>query len=267
MEKLLVTQIWIYPIKSCGGLQLTSVKVNPKGLGMDRRWMLVDKDGKKISQREIPEMGKINIIQTEDGYLIGQQEKNSEDIFLPFNPQKTGTIVAKIWEDKVAVKTMLPEYDKWFSDILDTPCRLVFIDENIVRSSIPTNVGLADGDHSLIISQQSVDLLNEKLTGIQVSPSNFRPNIVFAGGEPHLEDGWVGKDLHIGNATFTGRKICGRCKIVTIDPNTSVSNPIIMKKLASYRFKKEPSKNVFFGLNLSSEDTGKVINIGDEIIV
>ena len=45
MPDLKLTQIWIYPIKSLGGISLSSAKVMEKGLQYDRRWMLVDDDG------------------------------------------------------------------------------------------------------------------------------------------------------------------------------------------------------------------------------
>ncbi|MEI9911536.1 MAG: MOSC N-terminal beta barrel domain-containing protein [Bacteroidota bacterium] len=44
MSKRIVSEIWIYPVKSLGGIRLSSSKVLPKGLEHDRRWMLIDEE-------------------------------------------------------------------------------------------------------------------------------------------------------------------------------------------------------------------------------
>ena len=51
MADLTLSQIWIYPIKSLGGINLQTAKVMPKGLQFDRRWMLVDSTGQFLTQR------------------------------------------------------------------------------------------------------------------------------------------------------------------------------------------------------------------------
>jgi uncharacterized protein YcbX len=54
MAALLLSEIWIYPIKSLGGIRVKSAKVLEKGLAYDRRWMLIDRDNEFMSQRIYP---------------------------------------------------------------------------------------------------------------------------------------------------------------------------------------------------------------------
>ena len=56
MAELKLTQIWIYPIKSLGGISLSSAAVMEKGLEYDRRLMLVDETGTAMTQRVFPKM-------------------------------------------------------------------------------------------------------------------------------------------------------------------------------------------------------------------
>ena len=42
---MLVSQVNIYPIKSCAGITLDSADSSATGLRHDRRWMLVDETG------------------------------------------------------------------------------------------------------------------------------------------------------------------------------------------------------------------------------
>ena len=49
---LTVSQLFIYPIKSLGGIELSSAEVDKRGLKNDRRWMLVDNNNQFMTQRE-----------------------------------------------------------------------------------------------------------------------------------------------------------------------------------------------------------------------
>ena len=61
MDQLTLTEIYIYPIKSLGGISLQSAKVEARGLQHDRRWMLVDKNGMFLTQREHPQMALLQV--------------------------------------------------------------------------------------------------------------------------------------------------------------------------------------------------------------
>ncbi|HNP97158.1 MAG TPA: MOSC N-terminal beta barrel domain-containing protein, partial [Cyclobacteriaceae bacterium] len=54
-------EIWIYPVKSLGGIRLPSAKVMEKGLQYDRRYMLVDESNKFITQRAFPLMSQFKL--------------------------------------------------------------------------------------------------------------------------------------------------------------------------------------------------------------
>ncbi len=56
-----VTDLYIYPIKSCRGIQLSQAEVTPKGLLWDREMMLVDGKGKFITQREYPQLATVSV--------------------------------------------------------------------------------------------------------------------------------------------------------------------------------------------------------------
>jgi uncharacterized protein YcbX len=63
-----VTDLYIYPIKSCRGIQLSQAEVTPKGLLWDREMMLVDGKGKFITQREYPQLATVSVTITEDNF-------------------------------------------------------------------------------------------------------------------------------------------------------------------------------------------------------
>jgi uncharacterized protein YcbX len=53
---LRISQLYIYPIKSLGGIALNSARLTDRGLEHDRRWMLIDENNRFLSQRENAQM-------------------------------------------------------------------------------------------------------------------------------------------------------------------------------------------------------------------
>ena len=51
---LTVSELFIYPIKSLGGISVSSAKISDRGIDFDRRWMLVDENNRFLTQREVP---------------------------------------------------------------------------------------------------------------------------------------------------------------------------------------------------------------------
>ena len=58
-----LSELHLYPIKSCAGITLREATVTVAGLMSeqiyDREWMIVDKDGEALTQREYPKMALI----------------------------------------------------------------------------------------------------------------------------------------------------------------------------------------------------------------
>ena len=71
-----LSEINIYPVKSLGGISLNESKVERRGLQYDRRWMLVDKNDKFITQREFNELCLFRLNFDNNGFKI-TFDKNS----------------------------------------------------------------------------------------------------------------------------------------------------------------------------------------------
>jgi uncharacterized protein YcbX len=119
-------------------------------------------------------------------------------------------------------------------------------------------VSFADGYPFLIIGEESLVDLNNRLKD-PLPVNRFRPNLVFSGGEPFDEDGWM--RFKIGGVEFRSIKPCSRCVVTTVDQNTSNKSKEPLKTLSQYR---EVNGKVMFGMNLVCEVTGK-LKMGDQI--
>ncbi|CAA0825368.1 Molybdenum cofactor sulfurase family protein [Striga hermonthica] len=137
-------------------------------------------------------------------------------------------------------------------------------------------VMFSDGYPFLLLSQGSLNALNALLQD-PIPVNRFRPNIVVDGCEPFSEDLWT--EVRINGSTFNGVKLCGRCKVPTINQETAVGGSEPTQTLTSFRSdrvlrpdKKKPQGKVYFGQNIVCKDTlsegkGKSIKVGDPLFV
>ncbi len=262
-----LSEIWVYPIKSLKGVSLNTVQVSSNGLQNDRIFMLVDKDGRFLTQRECPKMAILDVVLTKEGIQITDPDEQFNSILIPYQPEPYGQMTATIWDFEYIADTMPPEVNNWFSKVLNRPCKLVFMSCLTKRpvkhtSAKPSDVTtLTDGFPLSIIGQATLDNLNNRLKE-PIEMNRFRPNLVFTGGEPHDEDRW--KNFHVKNSTFRVAKPCARCVMITIDQTTGQKGTEPLKTLALYR---QENNKILFGQNLLIEHVGTNISVGDEIIV
>jgi hypothetical protein len=59
--EITVSELWVYPIKSCRGIKMDTVQVTARGFHLDRIFMVVDSTGKFVSQRSHPAMALIDV--------------------------------------------------------------------------------------------------------------------------------------------------------------------------------------------------------------
>lgn len=266
---LKLSEIFIYPIKSLGGISLNEAVVEQRGLQFDRRMMLIDENGIFITQRDYPEMAllKTKIIGDE---LIVYHSVNKQSLTIQLRELNDSTKKIKviIWDDECFALIVSDEANQFFSEILKIKCSLVYMPDEEKRVVDPTKkyvadehtVSFADGYPFLIIGQSSLDELNRRMPN-PLPMNRFRTNFVFTGGEPFEEDNW--SDFLIGEIKFKAVKPCARCVITTTDQNTAERKEEPLKTLASFR---KFGDKVLFGMNLVAYDTGK-IRVGDKIIL
>lgn len=251
-----LTEIWIYPVKSLGGIRLKSSRVLGKGLEYDRRYMIVDENGVAITQRQFPAMA---LFKTSIDNGMIRIRYHSDEIQIPLTPNvRSGSIPAIIWDDTVLVHELDQRYSDWFSAHLGGSCKLVYFPENERRpvdqkyQINDENVSLADAYPILVIGQSSLDDLSSRLQE-PVPMNRFRPNFVFEGADAFSEDQW--KLFTIGECQFTGVKPCARCAVPTINQDTAQKSAEPLRTLNKYR---SGSNKVYFGQNVMVLSGGTV---------
>jgi len=262
---LTISQLFIYPIKSLGGIQVNSATLTDRGFEYDRRWMLVDNNNRFLTQREFAQMALLQVALTNGGLKV-IHKITRDHLIIPFETTNSEKARVQIWDDYCELEFVSAAADQWFSEKLSALCRLVYMPDNSQRKveagcyAINNEItSLSDGYPLLIIGQASLDDLNRRLD-VPLPMNRFRPNIVFTGGVPFEED-WL-SHFKVNEIDFYGVKLCARCPITTIDQENASKAKEPLKTLATFRMK---NNEVYFGQNLLYDGRG-TINVGDEII-
>lgn len=264
MMNYVLSGINIYPIKSLGGISLNEAEVTDRGLKYDRRWMLVDVNGNFITQRVYPQMSQINVSIENDILKFTHKHNSSLSFSIPVKNITGEYDNVVVWEDVVNAEYVSKEADDWFSEVLRINCRLVHMPDKasrIVDKKYALKneiVSFADAYPFLVIGQSSLDDLNSRLKE-KVLMNRFRPNLVFAGGEPFDEDKM--KSFKIGDVVFYPVKQCARCVVTTIDQESGIKGKEPLQTLSTYR---TINNKVMFGQNLLHEGKG-IIKTGSAL--
>lgn len=265
MDKYKLSEIYIYPIKSLGGISVHSAEVTDRGLKFDRRWMLVDENNKFLSQRKVKAMSLLQTKLAENSLIVFNKIRPEQLIEIPLRPEIENFEKTIVWDDVVNVGVYVSNINKWFSEQLNLNCRLVYMPDETKRevekqyAKKNEMTSLSDGYPFLLVGQESLNLLNSKLE-TPIPMNRFRPNLVFTGGAPHDEDNW--KQFKINNVIFKPVKPCARCVITTINQQTGEQGTEPLKTLSTYH---AIGNKVMFGMNLLHEERG-VVGVGDKLL-
>lgn len=258
-----VTGLSIYPIKSLGGISLSESILETRGLQFDRRWMLVDDEGRFLTQREHAALALFATDIEERGICI--TARDGEKLRIPFTADGP-RVPVHIWQSDLEADVVSETANAWFSDYLGQRCRLVRFPEDQRRTILPEysregdHVSFADGFSVTVVCTESLEDLNARMES-PVPMNRFRPNIVISGADAFAEDEWP--EIEIGEASLRSARKCGRCLVTTTDQATGVRGIEPLRTLATYR---RDGQNVTFSQNFIPVRLGR-ISVGDPVVI
>jgi uncharacterized protein len=270
-----IAQLFIYPIKSCGGIELKEAVLTDTGLDLDRAWMVVDEQGAFVTQRQVPRMTLIQPTLTSFDMIVKAPGMSALKLAID---EVAAPVTVKVWEDTVKAFDMGDEAAYWFSDFLNQTVRLVRFDPEQTRLSsmkwtngVEAKNGFDDGFAVLVTSVASLKELNDRLAAAgekAVTMARFRPNVVLTGIDAHDEDRL--DTLHIstqeGVAQLKHVKPCARCTIPDVDLQTGKQGTAVADMLQSYRANPIMDGAITLGMNaiiLAGE--GATLRVGQAV--
>src|SRR3954453_21954272 len=104
----LLTELNLYPIKSCAGIALPEATVTTAGLMSariyDREWMVVNADGVSLTQREYPQLATVTPRIKPDTLELRAPGMMRLEIPLGLpDPDEAPTLNVRVWYDNVRV--------------------------------------------------------------------------------------------------------------------------------------------------------------------
>lgn len=262
-----IKELWVYPVKSLAGNAVTSANLAARGFVDDRRWMLIDENGRFISQREYAHLARWQARVVVDDLVLEHLDTGEELRIKQARSDEGPRVEVKVWDDQFTACLVESVSAEDLHAALGILCRLVYMSEDSNRTLDPRyaqgdeQVSFADGYPYLVANQASLEALAAEV-GEELSMRRFRPNIVVEGAPAFAEDSW--QSLQIGEETFRLPKPCARCIIITIDPDTTKKNPNVFRSLAEMHSKE---KKVIFGMNACWMGKGEaVLQVGEVVV-
>lgn len=251
-----VAALQIYPIKSCRPTTVDNWAVEQRGFRHDRRWMIIDKDGRFRTRREMPILARIEPHIQRDTLTL--KKEGLKEISVPLIPEGP-EIDVQIWNATPKATAVSREADAWVSEAVGEESRLVYMSETSRRDLAASYnsgndiVSFADAFPILVLSYESVDDLNSRLDS-PITFHRFRPNLLLKGCKPYEEDSW--KRIQIGDVVLRAARTDIRCLVTTQDPLTGeVLGQEPLRTLATYR---RVENGVIFGMYYVPEKLGEI---------
>ena len=249
-----IRSIHVAPVKSLALSEVVSVHVGTRGIENDRRFLVLDSDGRVVTQRQI---GKLTQVKAE-------YSADSNDLTLAFpdgsvvtgQPGPVREAATMLWGRVVEGSVIDGDWSKALSSYCGADLALMKT----------KNVGACFDEFPVsVLSQASIDYLSGLAAGARsFQVERFRPTFLIDGCEPHEEDTWLGRGLSIGEQLQI-RLVSPdpRCAITTLDPKTGERDFDTLRLILSYR----PSpRAAYFGTYGIVEVPGTV-RAGDAVVV
>jgi uncharacterized protein YcbX len=223
-----VSRLAIAPVKGLGLVHPEEVVLRRDGVATDRRFYLVDPDGRLVNNKTCGELMQVRPEVSADAGMLTLRFPNGE---VSGGVALGAAIETSFYGRPVTGRLVDGPWSEAISDHAGRPLRLVRTDEHgaaIDRVHVVSVI--SDGSLRALARHAGVD---------SVDGRRFRMTIEIEGCDEHEEDGWIGGEVEIGGARIRVTGPVGRCAVTTRNPDTGTSDLDTLGALAGYRTVKE----------------------------
>ena len=251
MTQTFIRELWIYPVKSLGGVRVEEADITPAGsLALDREWIVVDAGNRMVWQGDIPRMTLIRVGLDDAGLTLSMD--GSEPLRLARHHDGAPVTVTMYKRDFPAIDAGDPAA-AWMTAALGQPVRLVRIGDAAHRW---------DGLNPVhLVSEASLLALNNALLAqgdAPVTAMRFRPNVVASGPTAWFEE--ANAVLDFGEARLTLREPCVRCELPNISLVDASRGKQPLKLIGNLAQSRATARPASFGTYCAAE--GKSLSVG-----
>lgn len=242
------------PVKGLALVHPSELQVGAEGVADNRRFYLIREDGRRY---EITRDGRTSVV-------VPAYDSESETLSLRFpdgpvvegRVELDGEVVTDFYGRAVSGRVVRGPWAEALSDFIGKPLR-------IVKADKPAGGVDRDNGPVSLVSEASVSELARQAGLDNVDGRRFRMLITVSGCEPHEEDGWVGREVRIGEVVVRVLEQVARCAATTYSPATGTRDLDTLRIIKSYRGVRE-GKHLDFGIYGEVVQPGRVA-VGDSI--
>jgi len=252
MNPFRIENIWIYPVRSLGGMAVSEAQITASGsLRGDREWVVVQPDGRLIWQGDIPRMTLLSA--SLDG---GKLMVRGHDGKLGPEPMDAVDGQTTVTQDGYTLAGIDQGNDvaHWLSEQLGTSCRLVRTGEEAHRW------GGLNPIHA--VSLVSLAALNARLSEHGDEPvevERFRPNVVLSGSHAAFDEE-LATEITFAAASLDIREPCVRCELPNISRRDASRGKQPLKMIGTMSRDRPAARPASFGIYCTAK--GKSLRVG-----
>lgn len=231
--------------------------VTSRGIAGDRAFFLVDEAGRMVSLKRL---GTLAAVLAEHDHAAGRltlRFPDGREVTAAVEPGAPEPVA--FYGMTLTVRPLAGPFAAALSEHAGAPLRLV--------AAPPERSGVDRGGEGAVtlLSRASLERLREQSGAEEpVDARRFRMTFGFDGATAHEEDGWIGRELRIGEALVHVGGHVGRCAVTTRNPDTGAVDFPTLRHLAAYRRTIEATEPLPFGVHARVLEPGRV-RVGDPI--
>jgi len=250
-----VARISLAPVKSLGLVHPDGVDLLLGGVRGDRRFWLVDEDGRLFNNKRNGPMVTILPVWDEES---GRLELSFPDGTTVEGVVELGEPIAvQLYGRPHPSRRVLGPWEEAIRSHVGRELTLLWSENHA------TDRGVGGGDVSMVSSGSLERLREEAGADDAVDGRRFRMMFEIDGVPAHAEDDWIGATVRIGTAEIVVNGDVGRCVVTSHDPRTGVTDLDTLGTLARYR-PEGRAEPLPFGVYGAVAVPGRV-NLGDRI--
>jgi uncharacterized protein YcbX len=247
-----IARISIAPVRGLGLEHPDTVDLTEVGVVEDRRFYLIDDQGRHIDQLVSGALVQVKAHTDPDGTRL---RLSFPDGTVMDDAVELGEAIETTIVNRIAVGHLV--LGPWGDALEPFAGRRI----RLVRCDRPGGTRVANAVS--LITDGSLRELASRLGQPSVDGRRFRMLFEVDGAEVHEEDSWLGGQIAVGEAVLSVTKPDARCAITTLNPDTGGRDIDTLRTIIGYRGLREGRK-VDFGV-LGEVATPGRVRVGDEV--
>ncbi len=215
------------PVKSLGLIHPQSVDLGLTGVVGDRRFWLVDSDGRLLNGKVCPRLMQVRPRWDETTRALELRFPDGTVVDGVVEPG--APVDAELYHVPHASRQVRGPWQEALAEFAGRPLTLLWSERGAVDR------GSDRSGWTSLVSRASLHRLGEVAGAELVDGRRFRMMFEIDGVGPHEEDTWIGQDVQIGGAVIRPVGDVGRCVVTKCDPDTGTSDLDTLGALARYR--------------------------------